>query len=251
MVTPPLVYLVVSIVLWQLANAVFMPELLANQLFEILPVSFIERGVQLLGPLAKQLAFANIALLYFGFYFAFSFNWEKLRRFFGHSFMGAFALWGGNVLILFPLAGKGVFGYKLPQGAFSASLFLFAAHWIFARMLQMQSPRSQPLPASARRGFIVAIVIAALAVIKRVYDLWFRPAGRTENGTGVFPSITGLSKEITPADEFYRVSKNSVDPVVAVASWKLQIDGLVDNPSSFSLDDLRRMTALSMFATLA
>src|SRR5262245_27779598 len=31
MIVPPLVYLVVSIAFWQLANAVFMPELLANR----------------------------------------------------------------------------------------------------------------------------------------------------------------------------------------------------------------------------
>src|SRR5512147_1477338 len=105
MVVPPLIYLVVSIMLWLLANAVFMPELLANRLFELLPVSVIERGVQLMGPLAKQLAFANVALVYFGAYFVFALYWERLRRAFGSAFYAAFALWGFNVLILFPIAG--------------------------------------------------------------------------------------------------------------------------------------------------
>jgi DMSO/TMAO reductase YedYZ molybdopterin-dependent catalytic subunit len=251
MVVPPIVFLVVSVVLWQLANAVFMPELLANRLFEILPVPIIERGVQLLGPLAKQLAFANVAIVYFGVYFVFSLYWERLRRVFGNAWFGAFALWGVNVLVLFPIAGKGILGSDLPQGPFSASLFLFAAHWIFARTLQIQAPRQQPLPAAARRGFLLAIAIAVIASGKRAYDLWFRPAGRVRNGNGQFPNITGLSQEITPVDEFYTVSKNSVDPVVTGSDWKLELSGLVANPGPLTMDELRKLTVISMYATLS
>ena len=69
-------------------------------------------------------------------------DWEVLLRKIKDGkctpFFGAGVLWLVNVLLLFPLAGKGVFGHRLPQGALSATLFLFAAHWIFARMLQMQ-----------------------------------------------------------------------------------------------------------------
>jgi len=250
-IVPPLIFLVVSIVLWQLAGAVFMPELLSNRLFEILPVPIIERGVQLLGPLAKQLAFANVTLFYFGFYFLFSLNWDRLRRFFGNAWYGAFALWGANVLVLFPIAGNGILGSELPQGPLAACVYLFAAHWIFARMLQLQAPRQQPLTTAARRGFILAIGLAVIAASKRAYDLWFRPAGRVENGNGQFPNITGLSKEVTPVEEFYTVSKNSVDPVVTAVDWKLEVSGLVEKPSSFAMDDLKKMTILSMYATLS
>ncbi len=251
MIVPPIVFLITSVVLWQLANAVFMPELLANRLFELLPAAFIERGVQLLGPLAKQLAFANVTILYFGAYFVFSFLWERLRAIFGNVWIASLTLWGVNVLVLFPVAGKGVFGSQLPQGPFSASLFLFAAHWIFARMLQLQAPSRQPLTAAARRGFLLAAALAVAAAGKRVYDIWFRPSGRVRNGTGVFPNITGLSKEITPADEFYTVSKNSVDPVVTASDWKLKVDGTVEKPLTLTMSELRTMGVLSMYATLA
>ena len=251
MVVPPLVYLVVSIMLWFLANAIFMPKLLANRLFEILPVSFIERGVQLLGPLAKQLAFVNVAIVYFGAYFAFAFLWDRLKRTFGNAWIASLSLWGVNVLILFPLAGKGLFGSAMPQGVFSSCVFLFAAHWMFARLLQIQVPNAQPLKRSSRRVFIVAAGLAVVAAVKRTYDIWFRPAGRIENGTGVFPDITGLSKEITPTDEFYTVSKNSVDPVVTAADWSLKVDGLVTAPVTFTMAELRKMSVLSMYATLS
>jgi DMSO/TMAO reductase YedYZ molybdopterin-dependent catalytic subunit len=252
MLVPPIVYLVVSIVLWQLAGAVFMPELLTNRLFEILPVAWIEWGVQWLGPLAKQLAFANVAILYFGAYAVFSFSWDRLRNVFGNTFMASFALWTANVLVLFPIAGKGVFGYKLPQGAFSASLFVFASHWIFARMLQFQTPRSSsPISSPARRVFIAAGIFALIAALARAYRVAFKPAGRIEDGSGIFPDITGLSKEVTPSSEFYTVSKNSVDPVVAQAGWKLEVRGLIEEPFSLTLDEIRKLPSMTIFATLA
>jgi len=209
----PLIYCITTIVLWQVANAVFVPELLANRLFEILPVSFIEFGVQSLGALAKKLAFVNIAAIYFGAYWLFSANWGRLRAYLGNAFYASFALWGVNVLILFPATGTGVFGYKLPQGALSASVFVLAAHWIFARMLQMQRTESTAPSKTGRRLFIASVVIAAIAAVGRAYRVLLKPAK--------------WSEEITAAEDFYTVSKNSVDPVVPVAGWKLEIRGLI------------------------
>ena len=74
-----LIYLVVSVLLWKLVGGLFMPELLANRIFEIFPVPFIEFAVQLLGPLAKELAFYAIAIGYFGAYFLFAHFWHRMR----------------------------------------------------------------------------------------------------------------------------------------------------------------------------
>jgi DMSO/TMAO reductase YedYZ molybdopterin-dependent catalytic subunit len=133
----------------------------------------------------------------------------------------------------------------------SVTLFLFASHWIFARMLQIQTPRAQPLTPYARRVFTLAIGIAAVAAIKRTYDLWFRHAGRVEHGDGDFPNITGLSKEVTPAQDFYTVSKNSVDPVVTGVDWKLVLRGSGGATISLGLNELRQLPTFSTFATLA
>src|SRR5215831_9148540 len=108
----PLVYLVVSVVLWQLANALFMPELLSNRLFEVLPASMIESGVQMLGAMAKPLAFYGIAVLYFGAYFIFSRSWNRLRSIFGNAFYAGFALWGLHVLVIILAAGQGLFAFR-------------------------------------------------------------------------------------------------------------------------------------------
>jgi hypothetical protein len=46
-----------------------------------------------------------------------------------------------NVLLVFPLLGRGVLGYQLPQGWLSASFPLLVSHWMFARGLQFQDRR--------------------------------------------------------------------------------------------------------------
>src|SRR6185436_11121095 len=112
----PLIYFVVTMLLWKVGGGLFIPELLANRMFEIFPVPFIEAAVQLMGPLAKELAFYGIAIVYFGSYFLFARYWERIRPYLGSAFYAAFAIWGIHVLIVIPAAGQGLFATKSPQG---------------------------------------------------------------------------------------------------------------------------------------
>src|SRR5262245_19894436 len=125
----PLIYLAVTVLLWQLGGGLFLPELLANRLFEILPAATIESGVQRFGALAKPIAFYIISTVYFGFYFLFARFWERLRPYLGNTFYAGFVLWGAHVLLLIPALGQRVFGSKLPQGGLIPSVFLFVSHW--------------------------------------------------------------------------------------------------------------------------
>ena len=214
-----------------------MPELLANRMFEIFPVPFIETAVQLLGPLAKQLAFYSIAIVYFAAYFLFAHRWDRIRPYLGNAFYAGFALWGLHVLIVIPAAGQGVFAYKSPQGAVTPSILLFVSHWIFARSLQFREYRPQPLVTKAgRRVFVVAVAAAVVAGLVRGYRTFFKPAK--------------WSDEITPTEEFYTVSKNSVDPVVPEAGWKLDVRGSKTS-ASYTLAQMRELPSITMFATLA
>jgi hypothetical protein len=84
----------------------------------------------------------NAAIFYFGMYFVFAIFWRKLRRFLLNPFMAGVTLWLVNVIIVFPALGRGILGYRTPQGWLAASFPLFVAHWIFARGLQFQDRRS-------------------------------------------------------------------------------------------------------------
>jgi len=84
----------------------------------------------------------NAALLYFGIYFTFAVFWPKVKPYFHNAFLAAIALWLVNIVIVFPVLGRGILGYRFPQGWMAASLPLLLSHWMFARGLQFQDRRS-------------------------------------------------------------------------------------------------------------
>ncbi len=51
------------------------------------------------------------------------------------------ALWLVNALIILPILGRGVLGYRLPQGWIAVSFPMLVSHWVFARGLQFQDRR--------------------------------------------------------------------------------------------------------------
>ena len=58
---------------------------------------------------------------------------------------------------------------------------------------------------------------------------------------GLENRIKGISKFQTPNKDFYRVDVNLTVPVIDLDSWRLEIDGDVDNELSYSFDDLLGM----------
>ena len=96
----PVVFIIISVFLWKYVGAVFVPELVARRVFAILPG---------LGDL-ELVILINAAILYFGAYFTFAIFWIRLRRFFRNPFLAGFVLWLINVVIVFPVLGRGVLG---------------------------------------------------------------------------------------------------------------------------------------------
>jgi len=127
----PVLFIGVSLFLWKYLGAVFVPELVSRGILAALPALLDIQLVILI----------NAAILYFGAYFTFAIFWIRLRRFFRNPFLAGFVLWLINVVIVFPVLGRGVLGYRMPQGWLAASFPLFVAHWTFARGLQFQERR--------------------------------------------------------------------------------------------------------------
>ncbi len=63
--------------------------------------------------------------------------------------------------------------------------------------------------------------------------------------------IEGLSPIVVSNDDFYRIDTALVVPRVAVADWSLRVTGLVDNPLSFTYDDLLGMELVEDHITIA
>jgi|SRR5437867_5777977 len=127
----PVLFVGVSVFLWKYGGWVFMPLLVTRS---------IVRWMPLLGDL-ETVILINTSLLYFGVYFVFAIFWERIKLHLKNPFVAGAVLWLVNVFILFPMLGRGVLGYRLPQGWVAASLPLLVSHWIFARGLQFQQPR--------------------------------------------------------------------------------------------------------------
>jgi DMSO/TMAO reductase YedYZ molybdopterin-dependent catalytic subunit len=63
-------------------------------------------------------------------------------------------------------------------------------------------------------------------------------------------NVDGLVTEVLNAKDFYTVSKNIIDPDVNLAGWSLKIDGLVDHPATYLLDDIKGLPVFSDYYTL-
>ena len=67
---------------------------------------------------------------------------------------------------------------------------------------------------------------------------------------GLENRIRGISKFQTPNKDFYRVDVNLSVPVIDLDSWRLEIDGDVENEASYSFDDLLAMELVERDITL-
>jgi hypothetical protein len=122
-------YVATSIFLWKYLGGVFIPSLLTRTILNALPVLMD----------FKTWVDINTNALYFGLYFVVGAFWPRLKWHFRNPFLAAMALWLVNVLILFPVIGRGILGYRLPQGWMAVSLPLLVSHWLFARGLAYQT----------------------------------------------------------------------------------------------------------------
>jgi DMSO/TMAO reductase YedYZ molybdopterin-dependent catalytic subunit len=107
-------------------------------------------------------------------------------------------------------------------------------------------------PEPGRRRF-VGRVLAGLGLLglARTTDPVAIRVGRGLAHAGeTWTPVPGLSTEVTPVGRFYTVSKNVFDPAVDAGTWRLAVKGKVDRPYHLTLDDLRRLPAVTKPHTL-
>lgn len=103
-------------------------------------------------------------------------------------------------------------------------------------------------PAIGRRALIFAGAGAVIAgggagLIRKLYRAAvFSYDGTEYKGPGVQP--------ITPNDLFYCVTKNVIDPWVNAHVWRLEVNGLVQNPATYRLQDLKGFPSVQQETTL-
>lgn len=251
-------------------GAPLVPELMADFIFAIVPIALVEFAVTLLGAFAKHLAFIGCLALYSiglaawcagGLRFFSPLNARRIGWI-------TLALWAATLIVVIPLLGGGLFGRELKQGAIVTIAWMAVVHSAFGltfgffHQLYVANPKPGSWLARAgttwlgRRRVVAAIGYAVVGAgaydILRPFVLSWRQSrsGFVSGGDGNFPNIDGLSREVTPTEDFYKVSKNPFDPEVEVRKWRLEVTGLVETRLALTLDDIRAMPAIEQYATL-
>lgn len=254
------------------AGAPLVPEMMAQSIFAVAPIWVVEMAIGMLGPFAKHLAFLACAIVYMALltlagvvYFRYIDHKTSTsaKRWVIAGY--AFALWVVTMAVIFPLLGGGLLGIYTQQGALYSSLSQLVVHVVYGVALAVVSTLYIDRPEIARRNnrwlgrrrVVRAIGYSVLAV--GAFDMgwsllrsWLQKgSGRVRGGNGVFPSIDGLALEVTPNADFFEVSKNPFDPQVDATRWRLEIGGMVENPLSFTFEEIKSLPAVEEYATLA
>jgi DMSO/TMAO reductase YedYZ molybdopterin-dependent catalytic subunit len=163
--------------------------------------------------------------------------------------VAAAVAWLAIALVVLPLAGQGLLG--LGAGITTPLLWalVLVVYWLVWDLVWAR--RTEPAPVDPGRRRLVtlgplAIGLGSLALIGilKVPD-WVRVVVAPPEG-----GVSGPVPALTPAQNFYRVSKNFQDPVVPAAGWTLRVTGLVDRSLRLGYRDLVGLPATTETVTL-
>jgi DMSO/TMAO reductase YedYZ molybdopterin-dependent catalytic subunit len=103
-------------------------------------------------------------------------------------------------------------------------------------------------PRIGRRAFVlsgIGLLLAGggAALVRKLY----RAATFSYDGTQYKGRVV---QPITPNDLFYCVTKNVIDPRVDPGLWHLEISGLVQNPRTYRLEDIKALPSVEQETTL-
>src|SRR6266704_4001550 len=166
-------------------------------------------------------------------------------------------------------------------GIVFGSLFVLFQHWLTVRMSrQNEAPGSADSldeqeyspGALSRRTLLRNGAIATGIVLAGVVAWRFITGGANSSNVpvdqllahfkskivppptpnyGAIQPVQFLSPEVTSNDQFYIVSKNLfTDPTVNASSWRLTVDGQVDNPFTLTYQDLLAQPMKQQYETL-
>lgn len=234
-------------------------ELLADRFLPLLPVNvFLQLLGRLGGPIAaKELAFAGgavgpalVGALAGGLL-------ARLGRPRWWLVPAAAVLAGGFVAVTWPALDASYVGLPAPWAqvidvaSIAAAIGLGAA--LLAALLptttrEARTPDRPVRHAVPRRSVLVAGTGALLAAATGVLAVQlFRRGAFTYDGTRL---LAVPRQPVTPAGQFYLVTKNLVDPDVDPGVWRLRVDGAVQRPFEMTLDELRALDRTTEEITL-
>jgi DMSO/TMAO reductase YedYZ molybdopterin-dependent catalytic subunit len=262
-----------------LLNADGFLEALHNGVTKYVPTTLLDAAIGTFGSYAKGLLFVGICLALVG---AGALTGWLLARFGGLGragpvsetlFVAMLTILVAEVVVL-PLFQQGLFGSGFRSSAIALHAPIVLAGIAFSLTLvvlvRTRGAPSRPLadlepadsggrlqsPILRRRAFLGRLVgvlgLGALAASGLTVAARVVTAGsvnRSVRTTALAPGGFGPTPAVTPIDTFYVVAKDLFPLSLDVASWRLQVSGLVDRPASYSLDQIQALPAVEGYRT--
>jgi DMSO/TMAO reductase YedYZ molybdopterin-dependent catalytic subunit len=266
------IMLVAIVILRFLSGVESLPEIVAEGILVNLPGAVFSAVLDALQHSAKPLFYLSVAIgiVVVGGLLGRWFGSRPTRQRAIQIVIGAWLVFGLGVYMLL---GAGLFGQYLQAGPIWHGVSLLIVFGVYGLALwhtfATLAHRAAPAyPDVSRRVFLRNAAVAMVATVGAgsVWRLVASGGGAAATSTapviaGVPPAastvpngppfdLTGISPEVTPVNDFYTVSKNVIDPSVAVGGWKLKIDGLVDNPMELTYDQLTALPPSDGYYTL-
>lgn len=250
------------------------PELMAEQLFALIPMDLFSLGIRLFGLKAKYLAFWGMVGLFvlIGVFLGSVFTWLTKHHRLKVHWLGGLAygslLWALFGLMGSPLLGGGLFGANLQGGLLLSSSSLLILFWVYGLTLGLLAGRrlrhssrntlttagsSVPPLDTSRRTFakrLLTGVLTAGSLSALLQLLETLTAHSRAFAQDLFQRIKGLPPDVTPNEKFYRISKNVFDPKVSVSRWSLEVKGLVERPMTLTYGELKALPMKEQYGTL-
>lgn len=259
------------IVLRVLSGVPSLPEIVADGLLAIMPGALFSAVLDSLQHAAKPLFYVAVgigALIVGGFLgrlYASQPTWSQVVKI----VVGVWLVIGLGVYLVL---GAGIFGQQLQAGPIWHGLSLLVVVGVFGlalsetyTLLAHRALQVAGTPDAGRRTLLRSAVVAVAATLATgtVWRLLTGvDAGPSDSGplasgapAAAVPNtppfdVKGMVPEVTPTPAFYTVSKNFIDPSVAIGGWRLKIDGLVDTPMELTYDQLKALPVSEAYYTL-
>lgn len=175
----------------------------------------------------------------------------------------------GAVLLVVLVAAAGAAALVQPAAgpldALPAVVTAVVGLGVLAWLLRGSTTSGSSTTEPSRRGFLIGAGVVAVAsvVVAGTGQLVIRTRNRISDvvlprprqplpalATGLEQEYDGISSFVTERSKFYRVDTNLTVPVVDVDSWRLTVDGDVDQQVTLAFDELTRMDVVEHDITL-
>jgi DMSO/TMAO reductase YedYZ molybdopterin-dependent catalytic subunit len=177
----------------------------------------------------------------------------------GFIIAAAIVLWLISIALLWPVLDANYRGLPPESARIASAAALLIKYLLYAAVLILLYRWIAPRPALAAQPEPVGEPVGRRAVVAGAAGVVLAAGSgillRDLNARAVFP-YDGLAysgpgvQPITPNDKFYTVTKNVVDPNVDAPIWRLEIGGQVEEPRSYSFDELMNMANVDQESTL-